>query len=534
MRDGHQTGMASIGKAACASQDLEAADARLKTREQVLALLSHEMRTPLNGVLGMAGLLAATPLDETQKAYLTALRESGEHLLGLVNDVLDLAKLDSGRIELELVETDVERLLQGVCELLSPRAYESGIEIAWAAPARLPVVLADDGRLRQILFNLAGNAAKLTKRGGVLLSAEAVWLDPARARLRFRVRDTGPGIAPEWQARIFEEFVQTETGARAGGAGLGLAVVKRLCDALQGEVGVDSRPGEGAEFWFEAEFAVPIPGVSGGGADGGDLRGVAVGIVSPSPIVREAARLQVEACGGRPLVGERLDAIDTAACSAVLIDAAQGASAQPLPVGTPAVVLLAPEARAGIEAFRAAGYAGYLIKPLRRASLAARVLAVQPQAQGARAGRMASSEDERAIAHLSQGARVLLAEDNPVNAMLARALLAREGCVVDSVANGVEALAALAAGRYDLVLMDMRMPEMDGPTAARALRARGDATPIIALTANTFDDDRRACLDAGMNDFLSKPLDGKALALALARWSGKDGPRPCAAEAHAA
>ncbi len=494
-------------------QDLDAADARLKTREQVLALLSHEMRTPLNGVLGMTALLAATALDETQKAYLAALRESGEHLLGLVNDVLDLAKLDSGRIELELVETDVGRLLQGVCELLSPRGYESGIEIAWAAARGLPVVLADDSRLRQILFNLAGNAAKLTKHGGVLLSAEPIWVRAERARLRFRVKDTGPGIAPEWQARIFEEFVQTETGARAGGAGLGLAIVKRLAQALQGEVGVDSRPGDGAEFWFEAEFDVARPG-----ADGQELDGVTVGVVSACPIIREAARLQVEACGGRALLGQSPEALDTGACSAVLIDAPRDATPE-APAGAPAIVLLAPEARGRIEAFRAAGFSGYLIKPLRRSSLAARVLAVQPE--GASSGLL--GEDERAVAQGAQGARVLLAEDNPVNALLARALLAREGCVVDRVANGVEALAALADARYDLVLMDMRMPELDGLAAARMLRARGDVTPIIALTANTFEDDRRACLEAGMNDFLSKPLDGKALEAVLARWTREHG-----------
>ena len=187
--------------AACIDPERNAAEIRLKAREQVLALLSHEMRTPLNGVLGMAGLLAATDLDATQKAYLAALRDSGEHLLGLVNDVLDLAKLESGRLDLEPVETDVERLLQGVCELLSPRAYEAGSEIAWAAAARIPAIMADDGRLRQILFNLAGNAVKLTHSGGVLLAAETVTAGAGRTRLRFRVKDTGPGLAPEWPAR---------------------------------------------------------------------------------------------------------------------------------------------------------------------------------------------------------------------------------------------------------------------------------------------------------------------------------------------
>jgi signal transduction histidine kinase len=208
------------------------ADARLKTREHVLALLSHEMRTPLNGVLGMAGLLAATKLDATQQAYLGALRDSGELLLSLVNDILDLAKLDSRRLELEAVDTDVERLLQGVCELLSPRAHAAGIEIAWGVQGALPRLRADDGRLRQILFNLAGNAIKLTSSGGVLVTAAKVGEVAGRIRVRFSVKDTGPGVPEDAQARIFEDFVQTEAGARAGGAGLGLAIA-RTCQRLR-------------------------------------------------------------------------------------------------------------------------------------------------------------------------------------------------------------------------------------------------------------------------------------------------------------
>jgi signal transduction histidine kinase len=183
-----------------------------RARDQVFALLSHEIRTPLNGVLGMAGLLASTSLDATQSAYLATLRDCGEHLLGLVNDMLDLAKLESGRVELEPVKTDVESLLQGVCELLSPRAYAQGVEIAWAVGADVPPIRTDDGRLRQILFNLAGNAVKLTREGGVLLSAVRVSAPDEPLRLRFTVKDSGPGLRPEEQTRIFEEFVQAEAG----------------------------------------------------------------------------------------------------------------------------------------------------------------------------------------------------------------------------------------------------------------------------------------------------------------------------------
>jgi len=497
-------------------------DARLKAREQVLALLSHEMRTPLNGVLGMAGLLAATKLDATQKAYLSALRDSGELLLGLVNDILDLAKLDSRPLELEPVDTDVERLLQGVCELLSPRAYSAGIEIAWSTLGLPPRLRADDGRLRQILFNLAGNAIKLTQTGGVLVTAAEVGRTEGRARVRFTVKDTGPGVPTESQTRIFEEFEQTEAGARAGGAGLGLAIVKRLATAFGGELGLISPPGEGAQFWFEADFALADDETNADAA-GRPLKGRYVAVASANPIVREAARMQIETCGGH-VVDSSLPSPPTSAV-AVLIDPDPAAPPPPLPSGTPAIVLLAPEARDRIETFRAAGYAGYLIKPLRRASLAARVLAVLGE-PGVAPTPFADApvederaDDERASDHAAQGLRVLLAEDNPVNALLARALLTKAGCVVDRAATGDEALTALEQAPYDVVLMDMRMPGMDGLTAARTLRLRGDKTPIIALTANAFEDDRRACLESGMNDFLTKPLEPKALQAALARWT---------------
>ena len=493
------------------------ASGRLLAQERFLATLSHEIRTPLNGVLGMAGLLERTRLDATQKDYLAALRASGEHLMGLVNDVLDFAKLDSARLELEPAPTDVERLLQGVCELLSPRAFSAGIEIAWAAAGPIPPVLADDGRLRQILFNLAGNAVKLTRAGGVLLTVEPRDAEGGRVRLRFSVRDTGPGLPAHAHQRVFEEFAQTEAGVQAGGAGLGLAIVKRLVRAFDGEVGVESELGRGALFWFEAAFEPAGPHPSARLLDG-----LSVGVVSGSSIVREAAGRQIEACGGTVLGFETLaEAAAAPAGTVLLVDPgdAGGRPAAP-PKRRPALVLLAPEARDRIGAYRAAGYAGYLIKPLRRSSLAARVLAVLSDVGApAPVAHPMGGDDERAAPEAARGARVLLAEDNAVNALLAKVLLEREGCVVERVAHGAEALAALAAAPYDLVLMDMRMPTMDGLEAARRLRAAGVRTPVVALTANAFDEDRRACLEVGMDDFLAKPIEPAALRAVLARWT---------------
>jgi CheY-like chemotaxis protein/anti-sigma regulatory factor (Ser/Thr protein kinase) len=483
-------------------------------QDRMLATLSHEIRTPLNGVIGMAGLLATTRLDETQAAYLGTLRACGEHLLNLVNDVLDLAKLDAGRVELEPSETDVEGLLQGVAELLSPTAHAGGVEIAWWVGPDVPVLLTDDGRLRQILFNLAGNAVKFAAAGGVTLSAGVVARHPAGVRVRFDVADTGPGLEADAQAMVFGEFVQTEAGVRAGGAGLGLAIVKRLADAFGGRVGVESEPGAGAVFWFEADFvAVDQP------AANPSLAGLTVGVVSPSPIVRAAAARPIEACGGRPVCAETAKAL-TERTQIVLID---GAAARVRPCkGVPSLILLAPEARRRIGPARAAGFAGYLIKPLRRQSVADRIRAVLGEAPAP--SPYATFEDERAGAsEKSSGARVLLVEDNPVNALLAKALLTREGCLVDRAATGEEALQAAAQVPYDLILMDLRMPDMDGLAAARALRARGVRVPIVALTANGFQEDRRACLAAGMDDFLTKPLSPHALVTALQRWTT---PRP--------
>lgn len=471
-----------------------------------LATFSHELRTPLNGVLGMARLLEGTPLSAEQRAYAIALRESGQHLLGLVNDLLDFAKLGADRIELHPTELDVEDLLRSVCELLSPRAAEKGLEVGWSVPAELGRVHADEGRLRQILLNFAGNAVKFTEAGGVLASVVA----RPDGRLRFVVEDSGPGVSAQDRERIFEAFAQAEAAhAALGGAGLGLAIARRLAHAMGGEVGVEASPLGGALFWFEAaveqhDAVAPVL----------PLSGQTIGVASPNAIVREAARRQIRAAGARAVTAETVAALvdRTRAGDAVLIDHALVGEAAP--ADRPAIVLLSSRQRDRVDACRAAGFAGYLIKPLRRASLIERVLV----AGGGRRAVAAQPEDERIVQAAAPGARVLLVEDNPVNALLAKALLSREGCEVDHARAGEEALAAVKVGTYDIILMDMRMPGLSGEQTARLLRARGVLTPIVALTASVFDDDRQACLAAGMDDFLVKPLSPDALRAVLSRW----------------
>jgi CheY-like chemotaxis protein len=494
--------MARQAKRAATEPDVAGAE------QQFLRLMSHEMRTPLNGVIGMLGLLSRTRLDGAQRAYADAARSSAEHLLGLVNDLLDYARLEAGKLEFDSAPVDLERLVRGVSELLSPRANERGLEIAWSVAADAPDVMGDEGRLRQVLFNLAGNAVKFTEKGGVRIAIERAGGSASRPRLAFIIDDTGPGVPVEARGRIFEEFghVDVSDAARFGGAGLGLAVVRRLATAMGGKVEVTDRPdGPGARFRFTADFPVAVqtlPRLR-------PLAGKSVRIVTDDAFVRAAAEAQVLASGGA--IHDDADV--------VLIDHETRAASQGLvqrPSGRPAIVLLRAQDRELIVPYRQAGFHGYLIKPLRRGSLAERVLAAAGAAPGFRS---AASEDDRVAQVRFTGARVLLVEDNPVGALLAATLLKREGCAVETAASGIEAVAALKRARYDLVFMDMRMPGMDGPTAARTIRASGDATPIVALTANAFAEDRRACIEAGMDDHLVKPLELEALRGALARWT---------------
>ena len=483
--------------------------------QQFLRLMSHEMRTPLNGVIGMLGLLSRTRLDGAQRAYAEAARSSAEHLLGLVNDLLDYARLEAGKLEFDHAPVDLEALVRGVAELLSPRAHEKGLEIAWSVAPGAVDVMGDEGRLRQVLFNLAGNAVKFTETGGVRIAVERTGGSAKAPRLAFIIDDTGPGVPAEARTRIFEEFghVDASDASRFGGAGLGLAVVSKLAAAMQGAVSVGDRPdGPGARFRFEAIFeaATGVP------ERGAPLTGHAVSVVSPDPFVRAAAVDQIEASGGTVREDAGIVLIDHAAR-----DTGHGLARRP--GDGRAIVLLKPAERDLIARYRGAGFHGYLIKPLRRASLAERVLAASGAGHGCQPGLPPPPppEDDRVAPTRFSGTRVLLVEDNPVGALLAATLLRREGCAVETAASGHEAVDAMKRARYDLVFMDMRMPGMDGPSAARAIRAVGDRTPIVALTANAFAEDRKACLEAGMNDHLVKPLELDSLRAALARWTNR-------------
>jgi signal transduction histidine kinase/CheY-like chemotaxis protein len=489
----------------------ESEEARAKT--MLFATLSHEIRTPLNGILGMAGLLSMTPLADAQRSYLTAIRQSGDHLLSLLNDILDFAKLEAAALELEELVFDPAATLQSVAELMSPRAREKGLDIEVIAAPDTPAKLrGDDGRLRQIVTNLVSNAVKFTEAGGVIVRAAPAGSAPdGRLLLRVSVSDTGIGIPADKFERVFDEFAQADSShtRRYGGTGLGLAIVRKLAVAMGGSVGLESQDGAGATFWADIPFAVeadPAPAAD-------ELGGAILALATASAIVAEAAGALAARLGARlrPITSPH----EAEGAALILLDHGFAPVEDFLKAGPPLVALMPQEDREAITAVMGAGVAAYLVKPLRAGPALERLALV---ARGA----IGQSEDERARARPDAGVRVLLAEDNPINALLARALLERGGCEVVTVGTGAEAVRALVEAPYDLVFLDLHMPELDGFGAAAAIRALEGArarTPLIALTANAMEEDRRACLEAGMDDFIPKPLEAERLHQLLARWT---------------
>ncbi len=518
----------------------EAALEASRAKSEFLSTMSHEIRTPLNAVLGMTELLMNSALTDEQRRWVEVMNSNGDSLLNLINDILDLARIESGRLAIEHIAFDLEELLDKLGGLMGVRAHQKGLELAIRIAPGVPRNLVGDSlRLRQILINLLGNAIKFTHRGQVVLSVEradiaaADGTDPDQIGLCFAIRDTGIGIPREKLPIIFSSFGQADssTTRRYGGSGLGLAIASRLVKLHGGEIAVESEPGVGSCFSFVAMFGAGPAVAARAGAANVNLRGVETLIVDDTEVNRLILREVLESEGARvteaPSGVDALKELEKAGATGrgfelILLDCRMPGmdgielaarirefyanNGAPPPV---VMMLTSDEIRVRLSQLAELGVRAYLVKPIRRAELLEAIGGAMGGAEtvAESAVRPPAAEVNGAL----HGLRILLADDSPDNRMLVREFLSRTGCQLDEAEDGREAFARFESGNYDLVLMDVRMPVVDGIEATRAIRRWENEngkprTPIIALTASALPLAVRACLAAGCNTHVSKPI----------------------------